>query len=43
MNERFKKLPEDLAAPKTGMIATGGVLEVIIENASLSVSKSDFY
>ncbi len=34
---------QDLATPKAGMVAAGIVLEVIIEDAGLSVAKGDLY
>jgi len=41
--ERLLKDGRDSAAPKAGMVATGGVLEVVVEDAGLSVAKSDLY
>jgi hypothetical protein len=41
--KRFLNDGQDSAAPKTGMVAAGGVLEVIVEDAGLSVAKSDLY
>ncbi len=39
----FKKRQEVLASSEAGMVAAGGVLEVIVEDAGLSVTKSDLY
>jgi hypothetical protein len=41
--KRFLNDGQDSAAPKAGMVAAGSVLEVIVEDAGLSVAKGDFY
>jgi hypothetical protein len=33
----------NLPAPKAGMVATGDVLEVVVEDAGLAVEESNFY
>jgi hypothetical protein len=43
MNSDFKKRQEVLAPSEAGVVAAGGVLEIIVEDARLSVTKSDLY
>jgi hypothetical protein len=37
------KRQEVSAPPEAGVVTAGGVLEVIVEDAGLSVAKSDLY
>ena len=43
MIARFEKIQEWLTAPKAGMVAARGVLEIIVKDAGLSVAKSNLY
>ena len=43
IGEYSEKRQEGLAPSEAGVVAAGGVLEVIVEDAGLSVAKSDLY
>lgn len=43
IGEYSEKRQEGLAPSEAGVVAAGGVLEVIVEDARLAVSKGDFY
>ncbi len=43
IGEYSMKRLEVLAPSEAGMVAAGGVLEVIVEDAGLSVAKGDLY
>ena len=43
MIEGQKRTRRGLAPPKAGMVAAGGILEVIVEDASLSIAEGDLY
>ena len=43
IGEYSRKRQEDLAPSEAGVVAAGGVLEVVVEDAGLSVAKGDLY